>query len=126
MKKSDLRSGMLVLQASGKIKMVLNGTLIAGSDGAWSPLSNYYENLESRVSPPSDIVAVSQKLSGEYLSTANWTLQTVERFLLWKRPSCQIKLGEPVKSEKPYAVIDGKEYTREELMEGIVNIIRTL
>lgn len=126
MKKSDLRSGMLVLQASGKVKMVLNGTLIAGNDGAWSPLSNYYENLESRVAQPSDIVAVSQKLNGEYLSTMNWTLQTVERFLLWKRPSCHLKLGEPVKSEKPYAVIDGKEYTREELLEGIVNIIRTL
>lgn len=127
MKKLALRSGMLTLHANGKIRMVVNGSLLS-QDGGWIPLSSFYENLESRTSPTADIMAISQRLTGANLAFSNWTVHTIETWLLWKRKTCTAISSEPdpLARGKIYAVIDGKEYTKEELMEGIVNIIRTL
>lgn len=72
---------------------------------------------------------MSDRLTGENLSILNWNKETVERFLFWKRKGCTLIQSDPdevYKNRPIFATINGKEYSREEFFEGLVNIIRTL
>ena len=92
MKKSELRSGMLVETAAGKLGLVLlkssRGNIIAsdGHDGGdenrtWCPLDSLSEDLTYPGLPLSNIIKVYDVLSN--MDAANFNIET--RKLIWTR-----------------------------------------
>ncbi|MCP5005460.1 MAG: hypothetical protein GY941_16210 [Planctomycetes bacterium] len=100
MKKSDLKSGMLVELRNKKVLMVLNLMLIR-ADGDYYPLSYYNDDLtfyKKEAEGYLDIINVSNIQNGAASTTKNWTFESITNDLLWQR------------EEKEMIEIDGVEY----------------
>jgi anti-sigma28 factor (negative regulator of flagellin synthesis) len=98
MKKSDLRTGMLVQTREGYFALVMLNTetedcLVSdggSNDRAWCMLDTYNEDLERFGIPSSDIVAVySSKRSNQHRGS----FSTLHRDRLWKRETVSVKLN---------------------------------
>jgi hypothetical protein len=105
MKKSDLKTGMLVQYRRGEIRMFINDAFVGYN--MYLPKYEFSDNLIHR-REEFDIVNVSKVLSGRYLMPENWTVETLNNNLLWSR------------DEKKYE-LDGVEYSETTLR----NLIRT-
>jgi len=85
MKKSDLKTGMLVQYRNGKVRMVINDTLI-GSDNYIQELKFYNDDLTMNNHDKLCIKKVSEVLKSVRLMPKNWTEETLNENLLWERP----------------------------------------
>jgi len=92
MRKSDLRTGMLLEQRNGALAMVLLGTEhgdIASGEETWFPISQLNEDLTYKITlnqsdRPYDIIRIYQPKSVmQYLSRG---LSTSDANLIWERP----------------------------------------
>ncbi|MCP5063315.1 MAG: hypothetical protein GY936_12745, partial [Ignavibacteriae bacterium] len=109
MKKSDLKTGMLVELRNKKVLMVLNLMLIR-ADGDYYPLSYYNDDLtfyKKESEGYLDIINVSNIQNGAASTTKNWTLESITNNLLWQR------------EEKEMIEIDGVEYELEDIKRMI-------
>lgn len=103
MKKSDLKTGMLVELRNGDICMLIGDTFV--DNGQYLPLSDISEDLEEIYSETGcDIIKVSNVLCDNYCIPKYWTSKMLNKNLLWER-----------KVEKPCAIIDGVEYSESTL-----------
>ena len=108
MKKSELKTGMLVEVKCGYVYFAINDTLVR--ENGTEKLSNYNEDLLNSNRPQGDfdIVKVSKKLDGWDTVPSNWTLKTLNRNLLWERPE-----------EKEECI----DWSRNPIVEGLSGVV---
>ncbi len=102
MKKSDLKTGMIVVTADGEKSQVLlgtkNGDILSGQ--TWCPLNVYNENLEYGKSHRHLEVVRGARIDEVYQPEGNMHYQRMEvgpRNLIWERPR---KRFSPCEAEK--------------------------
>jgi len=94
MKKSDLKTGMLVQYKNGKVRMVINDTLI-GSDNYMQEIKSYNDDLTMNNHHRLCIKKVSEVLEAMQSAPKHWTEKTLNENLLWERskPMPELKTG---------------------------------
>lgn len=102
MKKSDLKTGMLVEYRNGMVYMVINDALIGFSEH--NSIGFHREDLSSKTTIEHDIIAVSHVLSDWRARAENWNSKTINANLLWQHVE-----------ETPICTIDGVEYSESTL-----------
>lgn len=100
MKKSDLKSGMLVEYRNGGLRLVINESLINDMYCDFGQLRN---DLTNRLNSCTDIVRVSNVLDGGDLLPRNWSSEIITNNLLWER------------KEEIIVELDGVEYSESTL-----------
>ena len=107
MKKSELKTGMLVELRLGYVYLVINDTLVS-KNSEWMDLGGYEENLcrcqRYASAKGFDIMRVSKVLTTYDLYPKYWTSQHLTNNLLWER-----------NEGKSAVTIDGVEYSESTL-----------
>ncbi len=104
MKKSDLKTGMLVELRDNdgeNIHLVINSRLVGVS--SYDNVQDYNNNLTHPAFNDLDIIKVSKVLEGSDLHCDKWTKETLENNLLWSRqdePKKQKKIEKKAKKIK--------------------------
>ena len=83
MKKSDLKTGMLVIQRNGIIRLLINQTFICSPVGMVE-LKDYNSDLTWGDKGVYDIVKVSNVLERGDLQPSRWSEQLIDANILWK------------------------------------------
>jgi hypothetical protein len=84
MKKSDLKTGMLVMQRNGNIQLLVNKTFLC-ENGGFDELNCYNHDLSSNYDDEdTDITKVSKVLNGIHLGYNKWGESLIDCNLLWK------------------------------------------
>ncbi len=84
MKKSDLKTGMLVELNTGDIGLIVNDTIIFNND-TYCYLREKDDNLKSNTHTKYDIKRVSNILMGYKLLPSEFTAAVITDNLLWTR-----------------------------------------
>jgi hypothetical protein len=110
MKKTDLKSGMLVEMRNGEIHIVFGEVLISNKKYGWTTIESLDDCLLmiAEHCEDFDIMRVSNIKTDYNLKPHLWTLENITNDLLWQRP-------EP----KEMIEIDGVEYEVEEVKEAL-------
>jgi hypothetical protein len=95
MKKTDLKTGMIVQERSGDVGLVVNGTIIWKS-GSFSTIYEYRLDLMYSDVSSMDIIKVSCVQHGINLVLSGWVnVIENERKILWKRDKSEtVKIGD--------------------------------
>ena len=89
MKKSDLKTGMLVMKRTGRIELVVKKTLLTKS-GGFNELKSLNDNLKNQYHPEHDIVKVSKVLKGQLLGYSEWKESVIDDNLFWREEQVEI------------------------------------
>ena len=80
MKKSDLKTGMLIELGNGDVCLVVNDTFLYSDDG-WDDINTLgFDHCEKSL----QIKRVSSVLSMGDLTPSNWNSPTIDKNLLWE------------------------------------------
>lgn len=83
MTKKDLKTGMIVQLRDGSIFLIINDVIVQVC--GYDFLDNYKDDLSNVAESKFDIVKVSNVLDDYLLKPENWTEETLNDNLLWKR-----------------------------------------
>lgn len=83
MKKSGLKTGMLVMKRSGNIELVVKKTLLT-KVGGFNNLASLNDNLKNKNHSEHDIIKVSKVLKGPSLGYYEWKESLIDDNILWK------------------------------------------
>ena len=89
MKKSDLKTGMLVMRREGAIQLLVKKTFIVKT-GGFNLLSSIDDDLSNVFGDGGDIIKVSKVLNGYSLGHDQWTESMIDNNLLWKEIEAEI------------------------------------